>query len=779
MSLLDISGLKAAADSGAFMPSPFAPSYMQRASGDLGAQSPSGIFTFTGYSRTAPYLNSTSLSNSITLSESQTSVASYSIAAWIYPESQNGLVVGASGAPSHSLELGIGTPQQCESSSSFFFHDDQKICGSLPGSFFFGDVNSGTAIGVNTLGQFQLNRWYFVVGTFNSVSGSSTTSSQFKLYVNGVNASASSLSYGSDTSPLSTANGVQIGGYGYNGMVAGVQIYDSALAPSQVYKLYQDGISSLPASGSQLAGWYPLDGNANDLSGNGNYPVSSPMPSFVQVPSYMRDSAFPASTSRAYPVPGLLDCNSNLQCINYTLPHLYLASDSPLELNNGGISAAYFNGQESYFSQGGGFRSLSVSKTTVPFSISVWVYPMSGNGVIVSQYIFNALNTNNGKGDLLNRPIMQLSNGNLYLDMWKNSCSNVGSVPVGQWSNLVLTVDENANKYYGYINTVQGAWDAGKNEGLDRGTSMMYILGAVNNANNCDQGTSLPFQGLIANYQFYNMSLNQQQINQIYLAGIDGSPVVTSNALGWWPLSGNGNDYINHNTGYGNSLSYEFIQYNYSEVNSPEPGQIGLSNVSGVSGEWQSLGFPAPSLQQARWNVTSWTLSTNTKSLSYGDVATNPSNPSGVTPNQTGSFFSGLYFGDQAWSFGSAQYRGINFLGSPAVPFPYSLSILNSNVSCSEPFNSTGYTATANFTLSGAYNFSIAYDDAMDVFYRPVGSSNWISVFPSGTAWPTVPNDKPQNLGPSEVIFSPGEYQIAVDWNNDCGGGLSSFQMSQ
>ncbi len=763
LSLLNISGLRSAVDSGDFFASPFAPSYIQRASGDLAAQSPSGISTFSGYGRTAPRLNSSSQSsNSIVLSESQNSVSSYTVSAWVYPTSQNGIIVGTQGSPAQSLALGIG--KSAPSCSG----DDEHY---LPSSFFFGDVNGGTTIGVNTVAQFQLNRWYFVAGTFNSVSGGAVSASQFRLYINGVNVSASACSVGSDTSPLASTADMQIGGAGFNGIVSGVQVYDSALTQLQIYKLYRDGMFGLPASNAQLAGWYPLDGNANDLSGNGYYQVSSTAPPYVALPSYSRDSALPAVASQPYPIPGTENCDNNTQCVDYALPHIYL-SDNPLELDNGGISAAYFDGTSSYFEQSGGYNFMRHSDDQ-PFSISIWVYPISDSGVIVSEFASPSIQTE------LNRPMMELYKGDLYINVWKNNCVKVGLVPAGEWSNLVFA--DTGNQYYGYINTVEGHdHGAGLNNGLPSGISTFYALGAGNGVYNC--GSGLPFHGMMADFQFYNITLDQQQINQIYGSGIDAAPFTTTNSVGWWPLNGNGADYAGQDAGFGNSLAYEFMQSNFSEVNSLAVNPIGLSTVSGVSGEWQSVGFPTVPFQQVRWNVTAWNLPSDVQAISYEAISSNPIAPSSTVPVQIGSFFSGLPGADQGWSFGTAKYRGANFFGSPAMPFPQTMGVLNANVSCAEPFNSTGYTAATNMTLSGAYNFSMAYDDRMEVFYRQVGSGTWSHIFDPGAAWPdTSPgtNSRAEPLGPVRISFPAGNYQIVVDWMNGCSGGLSTFQMTK
>ncbi len=59
--------------------------------------------------------------------------------------------------------------------------------------------------------------------------------------------------------------------YFFPGQIADVQLYNASLDPAQELALYSEGIDGPPLMGSGLVGWWPLDGNANDYSGNGNY----------------------------------------------------------------------------------------------------------------------------------------------------------------------------------------------------------------------------------------------------------------------------------------------------------------------------------------------------------------------------------------------------------------------------------------------------------------------------------------------------------------------------
>lgn len=63
-------------------------------------------------------------------------------------------------------------------------------------------------------------------------------------------------------------------GYGsaewFNGSLANVQLYNVSLNSNQINLLYNEGIGGVPVQLQGLVGWWPLNGNANDYSGNGN-----------------------------------------------------------------------------------------------------------------------------------------------------------------------------------------------------------------------------------------------------------------------------------------------------------------------------------------------------------------------------------------------------------------------------------------------------------------------------------------------------------------------------
>ncbi len=123
------------------------------------------------------------------------------------------------------------------------------------------------------------------------------------------------------------------------------------------------------------------------------------------------------------------------------------------------------------------------------------------------------------------------------------------------------------------------------------------------------------------------------------------------------------------------------------------------------------------------------------------------------------------------WSYGTSAYQG-QVYGMPVQAFSSALSDLNTQVSCSSPYNSEGFSATAYVYFSSSVTFTVWTDDGTEIFYQPYGSSSWNSVF-GGNQWHgqgTSPSTAPYT---STISVTPGLYKVAVDWTNTCGGGMS------
>jgi len=111
----------------------------------------------------------------------------------------------------------------------------------------------------------QPGNWYQVVGTWDG--------SNVQVYVNGQAGSGASATGNIGQVIYPYAIGSMSEGQGsnnFNGLIANVQIYNASLSANQIQALYLEGIGGAPMKLQNLAGWWPLNGNSNDYSGNNN-----------------------------------------------------------------------------------------------------------------------------------------------------------------------------------------------------------------------------------------------------------------------------------------------------------------------------------------------------------------------------------------------------------------------------------------------------------------------------------------------------------------------------
>ncbi len=111
-------------------------------------------------------------------------------------------------------------------------------------------------------------QWYFV-----AFSGSSSGST-FYINDNAVTTQGTfnSLALSTTANLIVGESYSQSGDWGSDasGNIANVQIYNTTLNSVSINALYAEGIGGAPVNLQQLVGWWPLNGNANDYSGNGN-----------------------------------------------------------------------------------------------------------------------------------------------------------------------------------------------------------------------------------------------------------------------------------------------------------------------------------------------------------------------------------------------------------------------------------------------------------------------------------------------------------------------------
>ena len=107
------------------------------------------------------------------------------------------------------------------------------------------------------------NEWYFIAVSVNPPN--------YYWYINGV--SSADTNGNTYTSSPGATIGTQFAtcySNAFNGSIANVQLYNTSLSANEIQALYLEGIGGAPINLQHLVAWWPLNGNANDYSGNGN-----------------------------------------------------------------------------------------------------------------------------------------------------------------------------------------------------------------------------------------------------------------------------------------------------------------------------------------------------------------------------------------------------------------------------------------------------------------------------------------------------------------------------
>ncbi len=131
--------------------------------------------------------------------------------------------------------------------------------------------NGVGGVSAPSTGKIPFNKWAFIAATFNySPSGNYLES----CYDANCVSTAWSVPYPPEnyaywTYKFPIEDNDCCGGL-VGGMLADVQLYNDSLSPAELQTLYAEGIGGAPLRLQNLVGWWPLNGNPNDYSGNGN-----------------------------------------------------------------------------------------------------------------------------------------------------------------------------------------------------------------------------------------------------------------------------------------------------------------------------------------------------------------------------------------------------------------------------------------------------------------------------------------------------------------------------
>ncbi len=219
----------------------------------------------------------------------------FSISFWINPTAQqnsNPTIMALGPASSNNYRISISTTGAFQSAPLTFSYVDP----------------SGVAHSVSSGFNIPSNAYSFITLTFNSGT--------LDWYLN----SSLETTYINMNSIGITNNTLDIGenftAYQYNGVITGIQIYNSLLTKKQIYNLYEKGIASTPISNSissSIEGWWPMQGDTNDYANfHFTYPYNIIYKNVSFAP-YNFKSAYLVSTSA---IPLSIDINGSEKTFN-------------------------------------------------------------------------------------------------------------------------------------------------------------------------------------------------------------------------------------------------------------------------------------------------------------------------------------------------------------------------------------------------------------------------------------------------------------------------------
>ncbi|MDE1834937.1 MAG: hypothetical protein KGH64_06400, partial [Candidatus Micrarchaeota archaeon] len=276
--------------------------------------------------------------------------------------------------------------------------------------------------------------------------------------------------------------------------------------------------------------------------------------------------------------------NNEGSCADYLLYSLHGIGNSSMSLNSKPvITKAYLNGVPGsniiipYESQ------LGING---PFTVSLWFNSNKPSTTTFTSELFDTKTASQDTFDIA--LIGRGANPGIQIDAGAGGSSWLAQpfIPLAfqqnRWYNVVVTVGTTSTSVY--LN--------GANVSTTSYSSAAPLLVADNLPIQLGSGGADPFYGSLSNVQIYSNTILQNQISQLYSAGLNGGPTSQSNIVDWFPLAGDAN-------GYGPIMAPGFpsaVVYNDTVYNA-----TGLVNSFSVSS--QLVQAPLQNYSTGRYNL--------------------------------------------------------------------------------------------------------------------------------------------------------------------------------
>ncbi|MDE1868428.1 MAG: laminin G domain-containing protein [Candidatus Micrarchaeota archaeon] len=342
------------------------------------------------------------------------------------------------------------------------------------------NVNTSSVL---TNANVPINSWQMITAEYNGSTGIGTiyfnnTQQSYHSYA----AFSKGLSLSQATVPyyIGDDSWAPNGADNFNGLITNVQLYSTYLTPTEVNSLYRQGISSTPIADAGLVGWWPLNGNANDYSSNGNNGIKNFNVTFV-------NSQFTAKS------------NSTVSVVTFN-----------------GNSGAYLNATfPNTAAQGSG---IYIPQGDLTFDM--WFRTTSPSGGL---QVVGLQSGGSPIGGGCDRSVW-LNNGIINFNAWSEvNFNGITTVNDGRWHNLAYVLNQ-TNGFYTFLDGQPYASSTTATGNCGKGCSGFNSANSytIGNGLGCRGGSTNggPFNGQIADAQIYNSVLTQYQIQQLYLQGL-------------------------------------------------------------------------------------------------------------------------------------------------------------------------------------------------------------------------------------------------------------------
>ena len=136
-------------------------------------------------------------------------------------------------------------------------------------ALYMNDNSGAGAAGIGTGRVYNDGKWHDIVGVIDR------TANKLRLYLDGGAEVPNPVDISAYGAINPTADSLHIGAYDtpgatFIGSMSNVQIYNASLSANQIQALYLEGMGGAPMLLQNIVGWWPLNGNSNDYSGNNN-----------------------------------------------------------------------------------------------------------------------------------------------------------------------------------------------------------------------------------------------------------------------------------------------------------------------------------------------------------------------------------------------------------------------------------------------------------------------------------------------------------------------------